>query len=1616
MFEGNKADYQLRYDALSDSWTVTHVVTGEVDTLSNIEDVQFADGSMDLTTAPIAEGGSIVLQAGDEATWQLGASGGADGDDAGADVTLTYAMEGDTALDPQAQSTIDLGFDLTKGAVYETDKGYVQVQTNGTYDFKAKADTSGEDSFTYSVTDEVGNVTYADMEVRVKPDASNGEFQVNSHTSDSQSTPYVTSLADGGFIIGWSSVGVDGDLSGVVAQRYSAEGFAVGEEFQLNTYTTSGQSWPTFTALSDGGFVAVWQSSGQDGSSDGVYGQRFDHVGQPVDVEFQVNTYTSNHQQYADVVGLPNGGFVVSWSSIGQDGDQHGVYAQQFDDNGDKVGSEFRVNQYTTSYQTDPRMTSLEDGSFIITWRSQYQGGYSEDIYARRYDSNGAAMGNEFLVNTYTGSWENESRAASLEDGGFVIVWDSGQGHDGSDEGVFGQRYDVAGNRVGGEFQVNSYTNGHQSGAAITGLLDGGFLITWRSQDQDGSGYGVYAQRYDVDGQSVGTEYLVNEYTTDNQNNPTMTTLENGNVVVTWESYGQDGDQGGIYAKVYKFGWQDIKGSEGNDALIGSQDDDVSVGLGGDDLLKGEGGDDTLSGGSGNDELHGGAGNDVLDGGLGTDKAVFEGNKGDYQLRYDAASDSWTATHVISGEVDTLSNIEEVEFADGSVDLTVAPVAEGGVIQLQGGEATAWKLGASGGGDGADEGNDVTLSYSIEGEADLDGWVSLPSGRVRITDAAEGTYEYEANPGATGSDQFTFTVTDEMGNVSSADVSIDVPMVELVYATLDPTNPLSNVEAPLSDNNTTLYDNFYTIGGQGAYANSTQTFEVGGASTSKIYVDEYHWNQHTGYLNQVELGVTLASNLPGNTTTTSETVGSKMYSYKNNGNVYSDGVVSASLGSISDRDTIGMAIDSATGKVWFSKNGVWSGDPVAGTGEAMTLPVGEYYVSTHIYGGDGPGYGQYSKIKMGGDDGFYHTPPEGYDGLGTPVDMGALSLVGSEGNDSQFGDAQDDTIDGLGGDDLLKGEGGNDTLSGGSGDDELYGGAGDDVLDGGLGTDKAVFEGNKSDYQLRYDAATDSWTVTHVVTGEVDTLSNIEDVQFADGSMDLTTAPIAEGGSIVLQAGDEASWQLGASGGADGDDAGSDVTLTYAVEGGTALDPQAQSTIDLGFDLTKGDVYETDKGYVQVQSDGTYDFKAKDGVSGEDSFTYSVTDELGNVSYADMITNIVPPEAIGPEIVVTLDPTSEPSNSFSNDNLTVTTITVGSGVGRSTVGVGDGRCSWKVHIDAGGNGFFGLSNQDGTRSVLLYQMDGDLYLDYAVGVAAYTDSYSVGDEFEVYVDGSANTMFFKKDGVATTIIDLPTLSEGDQWFAGFTDGSSYATSTYTFDFGQNGYVPSEPGYTTLNHPATDGNLELVGTVGNDVLDADTGNDTLSGLGGDDLLKGEEGDDTLSGGAGNDELHGGAGNDVLDGGDGADLLSGGQGDDILTGGDGADSFVFEQANDLSGIVGSVERIATLGTDTLTDYTTGEDQFVLSEVDFGFLLGDLEEGVTYFETNDLASLNADTGPAVVIVGANTGSAGVEVWYTEDASNMDTSSDTGNSYQIADVQGINTAQISATDFKVE
>ena len=409
------------------------------------------------------------------------------------------------------------------------------------------------------------------------------EFQVNSFTTGNQLRPSMAALVDGGWVVSWTSNGQDGSADGIYAQRYNAAGAAQGVEFQVNSFTSGDQLESSIAALADGGWVVSWTSARQDGSADGVYAQRYNAAGAAQGVEFQVNTFTTGRQFETSIAALADGGWVVSWTSNPLGLAALSVHAQRYNAAGATEGVEFQVNT-TLDNQLLPSMAALANGGFIVVWTSFDQDGSDHGVNAQRYDAAGGKQGLEFQVNSFTTGDQFRPNIAALVDGGWVVSWSSSGGQDGSDFGIYAQRYNAAGARQGVEFQVNSFTSGDQLESSIAALADGGWVVSWTSLGQDGSGDGVYAQRYDAAGNAVVGLKLTGSAAAD------IIRLDPGQLMA-------------------------VDGAAGNDTIIGSRADD---------LLFGGADNDTLRGNAGNDYLDGGVGVDIVAGGIGDDVYVID--------------------------------------------------------------------------------------------------------------------------------------------------------------------------------------------------------------------------------------------------------------------------------------------------------------------------------------------------------------------------------------------------------------------------------------------------------------------------------------------------------------------------------------------------------------------------------------------------------------------------------------------------------------------------------------------------------------------------------------------------------------------------------------------------------------------------------------------------------------------------------------------------------------------------------------------------------------------------------------------------------------------------------
>ena len=295
---------------------------------------------------------------------------------------------------------------------------------------------------------------------------------------------------------------------GVVRLTSSSEGRYM--DPLLSIPEGSWQRGAYISSLLDGGFILTYH----EGSS--IYGQKFDSNRTLEGDRFQVteNARNYSYSPLAPVAALPDGGFIIFY--ISSDLGPWGIFGQEYDANGTPRGYEFLV-PYTQTSQfsvNELNAASLNDGGFVVIVENK---GF---LY-------GTANMVEFQIDT--GLVEGRS-VASLSDGGFVVTYslsDSGR------FGIFGRIYDSNGTPEGDPFQVNETgVYRYQQPTSVTSLIDGGFVVTWTGYGSDG--IDILGRRYDANGMPAGNEFQVNTSDSSNQLQPSVSSLTNGGFVVIW--------------------------------------------------------------------------------------------------------------------------------------------------------------------------------------------------------------------------------------------------------------------------------------------------------------------------------------------------------------------------------------------------------------------------------------------------------------------------------------------------------------------------------------------------------------------------------------------------------------------------------------------------------------------------------------------------------------------------------------------------------------------------------------------------------------------------------------------------------------------------------------------------------------------------------------------------------------------------------------------------------------------------------------------------------------------------------------------------------------------------
>jgi RTX calcium-binding nonapeptide repeat (4 copies) len=424
------------------------------------------------------------------------------------------------------------------------------------------------------------------------------------------------------------------------ARIYDSNGEAVGEPIAL-----PGTVVPDVVGLPGGGFAVTWINANR------VEAQLFDAQGVATTSVFSVGSSTLP-QSDPDVTVLENGNIVFVWSlNPTSAGIRSSIRGQVFNASGQAESDELIVVQNSTLNSFLPEVTALSDGGFVVGWGNGTPGAF-RDTLAQAFTSTGTPRGG-LVTAPGPGNEAYSARdgvVAGLPDGNYLFAWTEVTVNDAGtalEARAMWVRVTPEGSLIGVPAQLG--TRQFDAGEPdIAVRADGSFIITWRSDVPSPDGQSgtsnigdIRAQLFAADGTAIGEAFTVNNVQDRGQLTPAIATFGSDDFAIIWQNHRSEFDQS-QNVQLRNF-YSVTSADDASNVIAGSAGVDFIRALGGADLVTG------------------GLGNDVLDGGSNVDTAIVSGNRSAYTI----TQTSTGVFQVVGADgTDTLTGVEFLQFDD----------------------------------------------------------------------------------------------------------------------------------------------------------------------------------------------------------------------------------------------------------------------------------------------------------------------------------------------------------------------------------------------------------------------------------------------------------------------------------------------------------------------------------------------------------------------------------------------------------------------------------------------------------------------------------------------------------------------------------------------------------------------------------------------------------------------------------------------------------------------------------------------------------------------------------------------------------------------------------------
>lgn len=375
---------------------------------------------------------------------------------------------------------------------------------------------------------------------------------VNRLSAGDQFAPAVALSPAGAFVTVWEDDSSSTDGAGnfdIFMRGFAPGGCVAFSDAMVHADGAGHQQDPSIAMDAAGNFVVAWSDDTDDNGVYQIHARGFFADGTPRFTIAPVNSVATGQQTLPSVAMAPDGRFVIAWQDDRASDGNGQILMRGFSADGSERFTDRSVHDDALGARLRPRVGLDAAANIVVVWQDDSDGNGAFQIHARGFNADGTNRFARITVNSVADGQQLEPALGVASDGSFVVAWrDDADG--GGNYRILARAFTAAGAGRIADFAVSAAGGQHRT-PVLSVAPGGAFLVSW-SDDSDGDGnYDIFARSYNNDGSDLRVQWTVNRVANGPQRFPGAAINDPGTQVFVWED---DGDDNGTY-QILARGW-----------------------------------------------------------------------------------------------------------------------------------------------------------------------------------------------------------------------------------------------------------------------------------------------------------------------------------------------------------------------------------------------------------------------------------------------------------------------------------------------------------------------------------------------------------------------------------------------------------------------------------------------------------------------------------------------------------------------------------------------------------------------------------------------------------------------------------------------------------------------------------------------------------------------------------------------------------------------------------------------------------------------------------------------------------------------------------------------------